>query len=58
MTSHYQRGRQRRWYVTLLDRGVEVTVEVPGATATAAKRAAKALHPSGHTTHVEPVRGS
>jgi hypothetical protein len=44
---------QKLWLVTLLDRGVEVCVEVEGKTKEHARRAARELHPQGHIVHVE-----
>lgn len=54
----YEAHRQRVhasdvWHVTLLDGGHEITVEVNAGNKEQAKRAAKELHPHGHTVYVE-----
>lgn len=45
----------RKWEVTLLDRGHEVTVEVESGTKEGARREARKIHPAGHIIHVEEV---
>ena len=50
--------RVYEWDVTMLARGVEVTLRVWGTSKTDAKRAAKEWEPDGHTLHVEQVPGS
>lgn len=45
---------ERYYYVTLLDRGRELTIEVAGRTKEQARRAARAIHPQGHIIHIQP----
>lgn len=41
------------WFVTLLDKGQELCVEVYANTKPGARGRAKELHPYGHIIHVE-----
>jgi hypothetical protein len=47
-----------RWYVTLLDKGTEVTIEVEAGSKQGARNEAHIWHPSGHIVHIERVPGS
>lgn len=43
----------RSWYVTLIDRGVELAIEVEAPTKDGARREAHYWHPNGHIVHIE-----
>jgi len=45
--------RPPAWHVTLLVRGMELTVEVYSGTKEGARREARKLHPNSHIVHVE-----
>ena len=47
-----------RWYVTLLDRGVEITIEVEAKSKQGARNEAHRWHPLRHIVHIEKVPGS
>jgi hypothetical protein len=49
---------KRLWQVTLLDRGVEITIEVEASSKQGARNEAHIWHPGGHIVHVEMVPGS
>ena len=55
-TAHQPGCPERRpptWHVTLLARGVELTVEVYSGTKEGARREARKFHPNSHIVHVE-----
>jgi hypothetical protein len=43
------------WRVTLLNEGVEITIDVHAKNKLQAKREAHASHPNGHVVHVEKL---
>jgi hypothetical protein len=49
---------KHEWDVTLLDRGIEITIRVEASSKQGARNEAHIWHPSGHIIHVEMVPGS